>query len=128
MCRLWRGASGLPSRCLQPGQCPQALQQCWQAVQQCWQTLHPESRCLGIVAQPWLSGNAFPPPIASLPPGQEQAERAQAAMNAAVVQTYGGLGGARSGRWKRYGLEPSMIEATANAARQTNAVLQPGLA
>lgn len=59
---------------------------------------------------------------------QEQAERAQAAMNAAVVQTYGGLGGARSGRWKRYGLEPSLIEATANAARQTNAVLQPGLA
>lgn len=57
---------------------------------------------------------------------QEQAERAQAAMNAAVAQTYGGMAGARSGRWKRYGLEPSQIEATANAARQTTAVLQPG--
>lgn len=59
---------------------------------------------------------------------EEQAERAQAAMNAAVAQTYGGMAGARSGRWKRYGLEPSQIEATANAARQTTAVLQPGVA
>jgi hypothetical protein len=59
---------------------------------------------------------------------EEQAERAQAAMNAAVAQTYGGMAGARSGRWKRYGLEPSLIEATANAARQTTAVLQPGAA
>ncbi len=49
-------------------------------------------------------------------------------MNAAVAQTYGGMAGARSGRWKRYGLEPSLIEATANAARQTTAVLQPGAA